>query len=79
MSISTQGLSQDLETGCPILAMVNFLGVLYPIFQGRLEVSISTQGLSQDLKTGCPKLVIVKLSGHPILQEKPQYILKLLR
>ena len=47
-----QGVSHDLETGCPQLAIVNFMGVLF--FKGDYNT------LSQDSETGCLKLTDVK-------------------
>ena len=67
-NVSNQALSQDLETGCPKLA----------ILKNGSTQNVSNQALSQDLETGCPELAIVKYLGvlffkgdHKLLRLQP--------
>ena len=61
-----QGLSQDLETGCPKLPIVKFLGSYFS-----METTLYSEHITYE--TGCPKLTIVKFLGSYFSMETTIY------
>ena len=70
ISSPVQDLSQDLETGCPKLAIVIFFR--HPIFQGRLQYAQITT-INMYLLIKIRHNILLQYYGNYIEIEKPQF------